>query len=331
MNRGLIGFLGFLAVLLIGLGAVAYLLGPNVLAFVFHSERRTEPVVIVNLLDFADAHQEAAYRQGFERPAAVLNKTFGGHSLWRASANDVVRGQVLDGWSTIELVGYPSRSEFVELVTSSDYRALLGARAESVKRSAMLAATPAFDFDTQDTQAQAVRFLTGAHDDSIDVYESKWSDQDAKILAQHAGKLIWRARLNPLVAEPEQRFGEMLIYGFSDATHRDEWARDTERETLQTLQRRLFRRDVLILANAEVAADNTVTHADPDVAEASEESTTRRLDRSAAGYPSGNPVERTVGEYVDGTKFIELIQIRMRARVDLCNRSVAERGNLRHA
>jgi len=63
MNRGLIGFLAFLAVLLFGFGVAAYVLGPNVLAFVFHAERRTEPVVIVSLLDFADEQHAAAYRE----------------------------------------------------------------------------------------------------------------------------------------------------------------------------------------------------------------------------------------------------------------------------
>jgi uncharacterized protein (DUF1330 family) len=267
MNRGLIGFLTFLAVLVLGFGVAAYLLGPNVLAFVFHEERRTEPVVIVSLLDFADEQHEAAYQQGFERPAAALIKTLGGHSIWKASAGDVVRGQVLDGWSALELVGYPSRSAFIELVTSSDYRSLLDARAQSLKRSAVLAAAPAVAFDTQGTQAQAVRFLTGAHDDSIAVYEAKWLAEDEKLLAEHAGKLIWRAQLNPLVAEPEQRFGEMLIYGFSDAQHREDWAADAERETLQTLQRRLFKRDVLVLANAQSPADTpepAAANVDPD-------------------------------------------------------------------
>jgi uncharacterized protein (DUF1330 family) len=264
MNRGLIGFLAFLAVLLFGFGVAAYLLGPNVLAFIFHGDRRTEPVVIVSLLDFADKQHEAAYGQNFERPAAALIKTLGGHSIWKASAGDVVSGQVLDGWSALELVGYPSRSAFIELVTSSDYRTLLDARAQSLKRSAVLAATPAVDFDTQGTQAQAARFLSGAHDDSIAVYESKWLAEDDKLLAEHEGKLIWRARLNPLVAEPEQRFEEILIYGFSDAQHREDWAADAERETLQTLQRRLFKRDVLVLANAQ----NPVDAADPAAATA---------------------------------------------------------------
>jgi uncharacterized protein (DUF1330 family) len=263
MNRGLIGFLAFLAVLLFGLGVAAYLLGPNVLAFVFHAERRTEPVVIIDLLDFADAEHQRAYQQGFERPASALVAAVGGHEIWRADAHDVVRGQVLDGWPMLELVGYPSRSAVIELVTSSDYRTLLDARDASVKRSAVLSARPEADFDTQGTQAQAVRFLAGAHDDSIDSYETKWLSQDEAMLERHAGKLIWRARLNPLVADAEQRFDEILIYGFSDAEHRDDWVSDAERETLQTLQRRLFRRDVLVLAITEIAPEAARPEAAP--------------------------------------------------------------------
>jgi hypothetical protein len=289
MSRGLIGFLAFLAVLLFGFGVAAYLLGPDVLAFVFHAERRTEPVVIVNLLDFADEQHETAYRENFERPAAALIKSVGGHPVWKASAGDVVRGQVLDGWSALELVGYPSRSAFIELVTSSDYRALLDARAQSLKRSAVLAATPAVDFDTQGTQAQAVRFLSGAHDDSITDYESKWLAEDEKLLAAHEGKSIWRARLSPLAAEPEQRFGEILIYGFSDAQHREDWAADAERETLQTLQRRLFKRDVLVLANAQVpveAADSADANAATDAPNAGS------ADESAQGGAGEPPVSQ---------------------------------------
>ena len=255
MNRGLLGFLAFLAVLLCGFGVAAYLLGPNVLAFVFHAERRTEPVVIINLLDFADAEHEEAFRREFERPAMALIEALGGHEIWRASADDVVRGQVLDGWSLVQFVKYPSRSAVIELVTSSDYRALLSARDASLKRSAVLSATPQADFDTQGTQAQAVRFLAGAHGDSIETYDTKWLSQDETLLAQHSGKLLWRARLNPLVAESEQHFDAILVYGFADAAHRDDWASDAERETLQTLQRRLFRRDVLVLADAETDPD----------------------------------------------------------------------------
>ncbi len=250
-------FLVFLGVTLLGLAIVAYLLGPNILRFVFHTERRTEPVVLINLLDFAGPKQQATYRRTFERPATLLIEALGGRTIWIARAEQVVRGDVLDGWPVLELVDYPSRSAFIELVTSSDYRALGGAREKMVKRSALLSATPVAGYDAMfsplGTHAQAVRLMAGAHDDSIDRYDTQWSSQDATMLARHDGKLIWRASLNPLVADAEQRFDAILVYGFTNAAQRAAWAHDTERETLQTLQRRLFRRDVLVLADTVVS------------------------------------------------------------------------------
>jgi len=253
MNRGLIGFLLFLAVILLGLAAAAYVLGPNVLAFVFHTERRTEPVVIVNLLQFVDAQHEERYRAEYVRPAATITQALGGRVVWTARADQILRGRALDAWSSMELVGYPSRAAFIELVTSSDYRALLRARTQAVERSAMFAGTSSTLFDVQGTRAQVVRFLTAARDDSIDTFDSQWLDQEEALLARHDGRLLWRARLNPLVADDEQSFDTMLVYGFADAENRAAWANDSERETLQTLQRRLFRRDVLVLA--ETAQD----------------------------------------------------------------------------
>jgi len=254
MNRGLIGFLAFLGVLLLAFGVAAYVLGPNMLAFIFHGDRRTEPVVIVNLVDFVDSGRAEAYARDYETPAIGLIAALGGKELWKASANDVVRGQLHDAWSTLDLVAYPSRAAFIELVTSSDYRALLGGRDAAVTRTAMFDATPVEPsqnaFDPLDTQAQALRLLKGAHADSLATYDAKWSAEDAKMLERHGGTLLWRARLKPLSAEPEQRFDELLIYGFGDAEQRDAWVGDAERETLQTLQRRLFRRDVLVLADS---------------------------------------------------------------------------------
>ena len=75
------------------------------------------------------------------------------------------------------------------------------------------------------------------------------------MLQQHGGALSWRARLSPLVADADERFDEIQIYGFGDAEQRKLWATDPRRQTLQTLQRRLFRRDVLVFVDARVDAD----------------------------------------------------------------------------
>lgn len=286
MNRGLIGFLVFLAVLVLGFGVAAFVLGPNVLAFIFHSERRTEPVVIVNLVDFVDAAHAQAYRDTYEAPAAALISALGGRELWRARADNVVSGQVLDNWPLLQLVQYPSRAAFIELVTSGDYRALQGARDAAVKRSALLSADATGDLDAQQTPALAVRLLTAARDDSLDTYDAKWLADDDVQLQRHRGKLLWRTRLKPLVADDEQQFDALLVYGFADARGRSDWVSDTERATLQTLQRRLFRRDVLVLAEtlAEAMPERSV-EAPGEVLESG------GVPADGAGQPVDTPIE----------------------------------------
>jgi antibiotic biosynthesis monooxygenase (ABM) superfamily enzyme len=66
--------------------------------------------------------------------------------------------------------------------------------------------------------------------------------------------IVWRARVDPIAVDSNQRFNAMFVYGFADADQRDAWVDDPERATLQTLQRRLFRRDVLLLAKADQQA-----------------------------------------------------------------------------
>jgi len=254
VNRGLIGFLMFLAVILMGLAAFAYMLGPTALAFVFHPERRTAPVVMVNLLEFADADAEQRHREVFGAPSRPMIEAVGGHRVWSARAGDVVSGRTLDGWSWVELVAYPSRAAVIELVTSSDYRALRAARSATLQRTAVLAATPEAPFDDDGANAHAVRLLAGTHRDSIDTYKAQWSNEDEAVLARHHGLVVWRAHVDPFAVEANQHFDEMLIYGFPDVDQRDAWMNDPERATLQTLQQTLFRRDVLLLAKADADA-----------------------------------------------------------------------------
>jgi uncharacterized protein (DUF1330 family) len=250
------GFLLFLAVLLLAFAVVGYVLGPNMLAFVFHDERRTAPVVMVDLLDFADTQAEQRHRDAYSKPARPMITALGGHLLWSARADEVVRGRTVDGWSWLMLTEYPSRSAVIELVTSSDYRALLSARHAALERFAVLAATPLTTFPDADSQAgaHAVRLLAGVRDDSIERYQTEWATQDEDLLGRHRGHVVWRARLDPFSGDAAQHFDVMLVYGFPDIAHRDAWVDDPARETLQALQRRLFLRDVLLLARADADA-----------------------------------------------------------------------------
>jgi uncharacterized protein (DUF1330 family) len=253
VSRGQTGFLIFLGIVVAACAVIGYVLGPNVLRFAFHSERRSAPVVMVELLEFADAAAQESYVQEFRAPVGALIEALGGRRLWSVRAEDVVAGRPLDGWSQLELTQYPSRMAVVDLVTSSDYRTLGSRREAALARFAVLAATPAMPFPDPDLGAYAVRFVALARDTTMAAYDTQWSAEEAALLAQHGGRLVWRASLNPLIAEPSQRFDAMLIYGFDAASGAGDWADDPARATLETMQRRLFDRDVVLLTRSGAA------------------------------------------------------------------------------
>jgi hypothetical protein len=142
----------------------------------------------------------------------------------------------------------------VDLVTSADYRALRGQREAALARFAVLAATPEMPFTDLGLGAYAVRFLTVSDGAAMAAYDAQWAVEDAAMLARHRGRLVWRASLNPLVAEPAQHFDAMLIYGFVESAGCTGWADDPARATLQTMQRRLFSRDVVLLTQTRTSA-----------------------------------------------------------------------------
>ena len=135
----------------------------------------------------------------------------------RPAPGDVVSGLTRDGWSWLELVEYPSRAAVIELVTSSDYRALRGPPAMprwSAPRC--LLQRRRHRSQTTGANAYAVRLLVGARGDSLATYAAEWSNQDDVVLARHHGTIVWRARVDPIVVDSNQRFNAMFVYGFPD-------------------------------------------------------------------------------------------------------------------
>jgi uncharacterized protein (DUF1330 family) len=253
LNKGLLGFLIFLGLLAVGLGVVGYVLGPNVLAFIFHAERKSAPVVLVDLVAFADPAAEQGYRRNYLLPARALIEAAGGKRLWSGHPGDVAAGGLSDAWSWLQLVEYPSRSAVIELVTSSDYRALAAAQDATTTRRALLAATPLQPFTKGGGKYCVVRFVAFDADDALAGYEARWAAGDAAELAQFHGVIVWHATLNPLSADAGQRWDAVWIYAFPNAQRRSAWLDNPRRATQAALERHLFRRDVLIAVDADGA------------------------------------------------------------------------------
>jgi uncharacterized protein (DUF1330 family) len=110
-----------------------------------------KPIVMINLLRY---RERAAYdssadaepcsgREAYERYGMCvlpLLARVGGRIRWRGDARVLVIGPADEHWDEVLLVEYPSRSAFVSMVVSDDYRAIMHHRTAALSDSRLIAA-----------------------------------------------------------------------------------------------------------------------------------------------------------------------------------------------
>ena len=250
MSRGLAWFLAFVGLVSVLLLGAAWLLGGNRLSFIFHEQRSAAPFVMVNLLDFEDRAAEQRYFDGYALETLQLVEALGGRQLWAARTDELLAGNAADRWPLIVLVEYPSRASFIDMVTSSEYRDRLDARAAALARTAVYAGTPRFPFEPDANPSYVVRLTRVGEGVDYEAFENQWGQQEHELLERYGGALAWSAELNPLVAGADDLFDRITLIEFPDAVGLGGWAVDSERETLVSLERRLLERDVMLLMRA---------------------------------------------------------------------------------
>ena len=130
-----------------------------------HGTREGE-VVMINLLHFArpddDAEAEAANATPDRTPAGESSgagayreysdqvikmvESRGGKVIWTGRPENVLIGDSEhDAWDLVALVSYPSRSAFIEMVTSPKYEEAHEHRARGLDRTVLLACEPVLD------------------------------------------------------------------------------------------------------------------------------------------------------------------------------------------
>ncbi len=250
LSRGLAWFLAFVGLITMLLVGAALLLGTNWLSFIFHEQRGDAAFVMVNLLDFEDQAAEQRYMDEYARDTLVLIEALGGRRLWAARTDELLAGNEADLWQLIGLVEYPSRASFIDMVTSSEYRDRLDARAAALARTAVYAGTPRFPFEPDTDRSYVVRLTRLGEGADYEAFEDQWGQQEHDLLERFGGTLAWSADLNPLVAQPDDLFDRITLIEFPDAIESSGWAVDSERETMASLERRLLERDVMLLTSA---------------------------------------------------------------------------------
>jgi uncharacterized protein (DUF1330 family) len=122
-----------------------------------HGTREGE-VVMLNLLHFARPDGEAGGEQGSENRSrssgagayreysdqvVKMVESRGGKVIWTGRPEHVLIGDSAhDDWDLVALVSYPSRSAFMEMVTSPKYEQAHEHRARGLDRTVLLACEP---------------------------------------------------------------------------------------------------------------------------------------------------------------------------------------------
>lgn len=253
MSKGLGWFLAFLALIVVLLAGAAWFLGPNVLAFIFHEHRNDAPVVMVGLFDFPDAQAKHRFVEDYAAPLRELIEAVGGRRLWSGRVEELLSGRAADHWPLIVLTEYPSRASFIDLVTSSDYRALLDARDAAISRAALYAGTPRSTFSRGHRGSYVIRFTRLDQGADYEAFDRKWDGQERELLDLHGGALVWLAELNPLVVGDDGSFDRLTVLAFPTKVAASAWTLDPARETLASLEGRFLSRDVMLLARTDEA------------------------------------------------------------------------------
>jgi uncharacterized protein (DUF1330 family) len=115
-----------------------------------HGSRDSE-IVMINLLHFAPARGDGAssgtdaYRQ-YSDEAVRMVEAQGGRVIWMGRPEHVLIGYgEADGWDLAVLVSYPSRSAFLDMVTSPTYKEAHTHRERGLDRTVLLACEPLLD------------------------------------------------------------------------------------------------------------------------------------------------------------------------------------------
>ena len=108
-----------------------------------HPGYADQPVVFLNFLDFESSDAQARYFEEYAAPALELVAEHGGGLLWAGSIDQHFVGDAGGEWDYAAFVRWPSRAAFVSMIESEEYRALHRVRQETLRSTAIMAASAA--------------------------------------------------------------------------------------------------------------------------------------------------------------------------------------------
>ena len=106
------------------------------------------PVVMLNLLKFkaradnAEGSGASEYAK-YGEAAVQMVESRGGKVLWMGRADQMLIGDADESWDSVALVQYPSRKDFLEMVSTPEYEKAHEHRESGLERTVLIACTEA--------------------------------------------------------------------------------------------------------------------------------------------------------------------------------------------
>ncbi|MCZ6711564.1 MAG: DUF1330 domain-containing protein [Gammaproteobacteria bacterium] len=239
MNRSLVGFLAFLLVLVVAGLVGTWILGPNLVGLAIDEERRSAPYYLLNFAAGESALERSIYRSDL----AELVVSDGGQLLWQAPTVRVVEGRVRDEWQHVQLFEFPRAGDFVEMFTSSSYRAIADAHPGV---SLMLLGTS----NAPAALAGGGAFVLSLM--SLEADQAAIGATDRRLLGDlesYGGTMIWASEVEDL--EDQWTWNRVLMLGFPTLELAEAWLRDPDTVTDRALAATVARRRVTLVLESQ--------------------------------------------------------------------------------
>lgn len=250
--------MGFCALLLALLVAVRWWMGPVMSELMFDDERRAAPLVALSFLTGPSDALDAV--DGKAAALSNLMRTEGASLAWFGSTQLVMTGSVADEWQRVAAVRFDKGAGFVDVVTSGDYRDVLGAEPETRRLLLVARSEPAAPLATD---ARVVLFLFAPGENKTP--RTTISALVDKAVA-HGGRLVWQTEVDVLQGDAE--FGLMVAMQFDPEVGIENWLGDEHAALDRSLAQQSFH-DIVVTVLEPLAMPAPPIVAEPAEASAS--------------------------------------------------------------
>ena len=236
MSRPLVGFLLFCMVLGGIGGLVAWVVGPTLVALALDDEQRNQPYYLLHFSAVESGDWED-YMRAYQEPMQHLVIADGGQLLWQGETLQLVEGSVRDEWTQVVLARFSRAAEFVQMITSSQFREI--SAANPVARVVV-----GIREDPGDLAEDAVVVLYLFRLD--ETAESQGMTRQMVNLDQYGGLIVWETPISVIAGEVED-WDQLIALQFATAERAESWLRDPASITERAIAKRNMQQVVILL------------------------------------------------------------------------------------